>query len=44
VLAAILANDEVQEHATISPFVFGAVGLGALLALLVVTWMIKVER
>jgi hypothetical protein len=44
VLAAILANEEVKEQATISPYVFGAVGLGAMLALLVVTWLIKVER
>lgn len=40
---AILAA-EAGEGAPISPYVFGAVGLGVLLLLLVITLMINVDR
>ena len=40
---AILAS-EAGEGAPISPYVFGAVGLGVLLLLLVITLMINVDR
>jgi hypothetical protein len=43
VFGALTASAEAGES-TMSPFVFGFVGLGVLLALLVVTLMLKVER
>lgn len=41
--AALTASAEAGES-VISPYVFGFVGFGILVALLVVTLMIKVER
>ncbi len=41
--AALTASAEAGES-VVSPYVFGFVGLGVLVALLVVTLMIKVER
>lgn len=41
--SAVLAA-EAGEGAPLSPYVFGAVGLGVLLLLLVITLMIKVDR
>lgn len=43
-LAGVIASQEAVEHSGISPYVFGGVGLAGLIALLVITWMIKVER
>jgi hypothetical protein len=43
VFAALTASAEAGES-VVSPYVFGFVGLGVLVALLVVTLMIKVER
>ena len=40
---AVVAS-EAGEGAPISPYIFGAVGLGALLLLLVITLMINVDR
>ena len=44
--AALVASEEtgVAEHgATVSPYVFGAVGLGTLVLLLIITLMIDVD-
>jgi hypothetical protein len=43
VFAALTASAEAGES-VVSPYVFGFVALGTLVALLVVTLMIKVER
>ncbi len=41
--AAVVAS-EAAEGGTVSPYVFGAVGFGALVLLLVITLMINVDR
>lgn len=41
--AAVVAS-EAAEGGTVSPYIFGAVGLGALLLLLVITLLINVDR
>jgi len=41
--AAIVAS-EAAEGGVVSPYIFGAVGLGVLLLLLVITLMINVDR
>ena len=43
VVAAVVAASQ-AEGSHVSPYVFGAVGLGVLLLLLVVTLMINVDR
>jgi hypothetical protein len=48
-MSVVLAVANAAEGATaegghLSPYVFGAVGLGVLLLLLFVTWMINVDR
>lgn len=45
VLAAVVASEGAQaEGGHLSPFVFGAAGLGVLLILLFITWMLNVDR
>lgn len=44
-LASLIASGSAEgTHGSVSPYVFGGVTLGVLIALLVVTWLIKVER
>lgn len=44
-LAAVLASGSAEStHGSVSPYVFGGLALGGLIALLVITWMIKVGR
>ena len=43
--AALVASEEagVTEHAVVSPYVFGGVGFGVLVLLLIITLMIDVD-
>lgn len=42
--AAVWASAEAGEGAVVSPYVFGAVALGVLVLLLIVTMLINVDR
>jgi hypothetical protein len=44
VIAAAAVAAQAGEGEPVNPFIFGAVGLGALLLLLVITLMINVDR
>jgi hypothetical protein len=44
VIAAAITASEAGEGTPVSPFLFGAVGLGVLLLLLVITVLINVDR
>ncbi len=44
VVAAVLASEAEGGASVVSPYVFGAVGFAALVALLIITMMINVDR
>lgn len=44
IVASVLASEAEGGASVVSPYVFGAVGFGVLVALLIITMMINVDR
>lgn len=44
IVASVLASEAEGGSSVVSPYVFGAVGFAALVALLIITMMINVDR